>query len=214
MAKFDSIDENKKDPKDDSFFFLSSPAFNLKISGNFLEKNLNGLLKTKFRGFLECDILELKNLYKSLISKSDSFSSKLRYNGKSIKLSSEFYNDGKNIDLKKIIITSDLANGSGDVYLGLSDKIFTTDINLEFDDLDLDSIWSTENPAKKIAEKTKSKNLIENAQISADAINLKPKDRSSLFIILQIFEASKNKRNFWFENEKYLVFKTRFEPNN
>ena len=176
LAKFDSIDKNKKDPKDDSFFFLSSPAFNLKISGNFLEKNLNGLLKTKFRGFLECDILELKNLYKSLISKSDSFSSKLRFNGKSIKLSSEFYNDGKNIDLKKIIITSDLANGSGDIYLGLSDNIFTTDINLEFDDLDLDSIWSTENPAKKIAEKTKSKNLIENAQISADAINSKLKE--------------------------------------
>jgi hypothetical protein len=176
LAKFDSINKNKKDPKDDSFFFLSSPAFNLKISGNFLEKNLNGLLKTKFRGFLECDILELKNLYKSLISKSDSFSSKLRYNGKSIKLSSEFYNDGKNIDLKKIIIISDIANGSGDVYLGLSDNIFTTDINLEFDDLDLDSIWSTENPAKKIAEKKESQNLIENAQLSADANELKPKE--------------------------------------
>ena len=176
LAKFDSINKNKENPKDDSFFFLSSPAFNLKISGNFLEKNIDGLLKTKFRGFLECDILELKNLYKSLISKNDSFSSKLRFNGKSIKLSSEFYNDGKNIDLKKIIITSDLANGSGDIYLGLSDKIFTTDIKLEFDDLDLDSIWSTENPAKKIAEKNKSQNLIENAQISADATDSKPKE--------------------------------------
>jgi hypothetical protein len=176
LAKFDSIDENKKDPKDDSFFFLNSPAFELKINGHFLEKNIDGLLKTKFRGFLECDVMELKNLYKSLISKSDSFSSKLRYNGKSIKLSSEFYNNGKNIDLKKIIITSDLANGSGDIYLGLSDKIFTTDINLEFDDLDLDSIWSTENPAKKIAEKTKSQNLIENAQMVADKKDSNPKE--------------------------------------
>ncbi len=176
LAKFDSIDKNKKDPKDDSFFFLSSPAFDLKISGHFLEKNLDGLLKTKFRGFLECDVLELKNLYKSLISKSDSLSSKLRYNGKSIKLSSEFYNDGKNIDLKKIIIISDLANGSGNIYLGLSDKIFTTDINLEFEDLNLDSIWSTENPAKKIADKNKSQNLIENAQLSADAKDSKPQE--------------------------------------
>lgn len=182
LAKFDSIDENKKDPKDDSFFFLNSPAFELKINGHFLEKNIDGLLKTKFRGFLECDVMELKNLYKSLISKSDSFSSKLRYNGKSIKLSSEFYNNGKNIDLKKIIITSDLANGSGDIYLGLSDKIFTTDINLEFDDLDLDSIWSTENPAKKIAEKTKSQNLIENAQMVADKKDSNPKESEEKII--------------------------------
>jgi hypothetical protein len=170
FADFNQKKKNKKE----SFFSLSSPVFNLKINGNFLEQNLNGIAKTKFKGFLDCDILELKNFYKSLVSKSDLLSSKLRYNGKSIKFSSEIYNDGKNIDLKKVIITSSLANGYGDIFLGISDKIFTADFDLDFDNLDIDNIWSTENPAKKIAEKTKTENLVENAQVNADKNS--PKD--------------------------------------
>jgi hypothetical protein len=162
FANFD--EKNKKE----SYFSINSPVFNLKINGKFLEKNLNGLAKTKFNGFLECDISELKNFYKSLISNSDLLSSKLRYNGNSIKFSSEFYNDGKNINLKKAIITSILANGYGDIYLGIADKIFTADFDLDFDNLDVDNIWSTENPAKKIIEKTTTNKLIENAKEGAD----------------------------------------------
>ena len=164
FAKFNS----KKQEKNDSFFSLSSSAFSIKINGNFLEKNLNGILKTKFNGLLECEILELRNFYKSIISNSDLFSSKLRYNGKTIKLSSEIDNDGKNIDLKKININSDLINGIGDIYLGLSDKVLTADINLDLEDLDIDEIWSTENPAKKIAQQKEKDKLLENAQIEAE----------------------------------------------
>ena len=164
FAKFDSKREEKKN----SYFSLSSPIFNIKVNGNFLEKNLNGLLKTKFSGLLECEIFELRNFYKSIISNSDLFSSKLRYNGKTIKLSAELENDGKNIDLNKITINSDLINGIGEIYLGLSDKILTADINLDLDDLDIDEIWSTENPAKKIAQQKEKESLIEDSQLKAE----------------------------------------------
>lgn len=168
-AKFDQ----KKSEKNSSFFSLNSPAFNLKISGNFLEKNLNGPLKTKFSGLVECEIYELRSFYRSIISKSDLFSSKLRYNGEKIKLSSELYSDGKNIDLKDILVTSNILNGIGKVYLGLSEKIFTADINFDLDEINLDEIWSTENPAKKIAKEKEKAKLIENAQIKAEETSSK-----------------------------------------
>jgi hypothetical protein len=167
-AKFD---QNNKE-KNTSFFSLNSPAFSLKISGNFLEKNLSGPLKTKFSGQLECEIYELRSFYRSIISKSDLFSTKLRYNGEKVKLSSEIDSDGKNIDLKNIVINSNIINGIGKIYLGLSEKIFTADINFDLDDINLDEIWSTENPAKKIAKEKEKEKLIENAQIKAEESSL------------------------------------------
>ena len=187
FAKFNS----KKQEKNESFFSLSSPAFNMKINGNFLEKNLNGLLKTKFNGLFECEILELRNFYKSIISNGDLFSSKLRYNGKTIKLSSEIDNDGKNIDLKKININSDLINGIGDIYLGLSDKILTADINLDLEDLNIDEIWSTENPAKKIALQKEKNKLIENAKINAEEVVEKKEEEKKVVLKSPILKIKK-----------------------
>ncbi len=199
FANFDK--KNKKD----SFFSLSSPVFNLKINGNFLEPNLNGISKTKFKGFLECEVTELKNFYKSLISKSDLLSSKLRYNNKSIKFSSEIYNDGKNIDLKKAIITSSLANGYGNIFLGISDKIFTADIDLDFENLDVDEIWSTENPAKKIIEKTTPKLLIENAKKSADEISVKDSNSAITFKSKVINIKKRNVSDLIIESRDYDI---------
>jgi hypothetical protein len=72
-AKFNS---QEKEP--DSFFSLNSSIINLQIKGNFLENNIKGILNTKFNGFMELEINDLKNFYKSLISSNDAVSNKLK----------------------------------------------------------------------------------------------------------------------------------------
>jgi hypothetical protein len=66
-----------------------------------------------------------------------------------------------------MIITSTLGNGDGDFIVDLNQEIFTAILKLKFEDLNIDELWETQNPAKKIAETTKS-NLIENAQKKAE----------------------------------------------
>jgi len=158
-AKFNS---QEKEP--DSFFSLNSSIINLQIKGNFLENNIKGILNTKFNGFMELEINDLKNFYKSLISSNDVVSNKLKSNNKSIKISSFINNNNTDLDFKKIILNSDIINGQGDIHVNVSDaNILTSDIKMNIDDFNIDSIWSTENPAKKIAEITNPssiKNLI------------------------------------------------------
>ncbi len=144
---------NSQEKEPDSFFSLNSSVFNLKIQGNFLENNLKGLLRTKFNGFVELEINDLKNFYKSLISSNDAVSNKLKSINKTIKISSFINNENKNLDLKKIIINSDVINGNGDIAMQVNDdNILVSDVKLNIDDFNIDSIWSTENPARKLVE--------------------------------------------------------------
>ncbi|MBM3590061.1 MAG: hypothetical protein FJX30_01620 [Alphaproteobacteria bacterium] len=163
-AKFNSIE---KQP--DSFFSLNSPILNLQIKGNFLENNNNGLLKTRFNGTMEAEVTELKSFYKSLVSSTDLVANKLKFNSKNIKLSSLLSNDGKNLEFKRMLINSDVINGIGDIFISVgSNQILTSDIKFTLDDLDIDNLWSTDNPAKKLAELNKPQEIIENAKSEAE----------------------------------------------
>lgn len=156
-ANFDLDNANQ------SYLNISSGIYDLNISGNFLDKNVNGLTKTKFKGNLDLEIIDIKNFYKSLISSNDIVANKLKNNTGKIKINSILENNDQNTELKKIIITSSSGNGDGNISFSNSSDESIGDIKLKFDDLNIDNLWETDNPAKKINQNNDTKSIIDNA---------------------------------------------------
>jgi hypothetical protein len=138
FAKFKS--ESKKY---DSYLKLSSPILNLKIKGNYRSENL-GLFDSEFVGIVDAEILELKSFYKSYVSASGYIANKLKFNDKSIKINSKINSNNGEIFLEEIKIDSSNVKGTGSAEIFLSSKIPASDIRLDLQNLDLDSIWSPE----------------------------------------------------------------------
>ena len=133
-----NVDSSK--PK--SHFYLSSPNLELKIKGNYLEEN-KGLLTTKFKGNVSLKINELKSFYQTYFAneKSNIFS-KLRSNNNSIQITSDIDNEAHELNFNDIKIDSNIISGSGDLYFAVDQKTPKLDINLDLENIDLDSIIS------------------------------------------------------------------------
>lgn len=138
IAKF-----NSSASKPDSKLDIISPAMELHIDGNFSSEN-KGLLLSNFKGRIESEILELKSCYQSYINSADVISAKLKYNAKPIKIGADIESKDGEVLVQNLTINSDLANAAGTINLSFIGLIPLIDINLAFENLDLDSIISKE----------------------------------------------------------------------
>jgi len=179
LAKF-----NSQASKPQSFLELSSSAGVISIKGNFTSENI-GIFASDFNGKIEAEILELKSFYKSYIGGDSVVANKLKYNAKPVKISADIVNKSKEISISKLLINSDLANGSGDIELDLADKIPLIDIDLNLENLDLDSIWSGDSVT--LAANANNQNIDQNQ--SNDEAEVLPQDTKNA--PTQIIEQSK-----------------------
>ncbi|MDX2083612.1 MAG: AsmA family protein [Rickettsiales bacterium] len=129
--------------KQNSSLEIHSEAMNLKITGSFTSQN-QGVFNSNFTGKIEAEIFELRNFYKNYINNSSPFRDKFKITGKPIKISGEIENDGGEISLNKMLISSQIINGQGSAVIDFSGNVAHIDINLDLENLDLDSIWSNE----------------------------------------------------------------------
>jgi len=159
---------NKPKKNNASFFAIKSAVLDFRLTGTFFEENNDGVFKTKFRGNFNGYVMELKNFYKSLFSSSDITSQKLKTNGLPINFTGEIYNDGNEINIANIFVESTLLRGVGNIKIDKTAKILTSDIKFDFEKLDIDSIWNTQNPAKRIAELAKGINIDKNIKESVE----------------------------------------------
>lgn len=138
FAKFKS-----QSKKYDSYLKLESPILNLKIKGNYRSENL-GLFDSEFVGAVDAEILELKSFYKSYVSAGGYIANKLKFNDKPIRISSKINSNQGEIFLEDMKIDSNNIKGIGSAEIFLSSKVPASDIKLDLQTLDLDSIWSSE----------------------------------------------------------------------
>jgi hypothetical protein len=134
---------NSDAEKQNSILNISSPAMNLKVQGSFTGDNL-GIINSDFIGKVEGEIFDLRAFYKIYVSGNLAIYEKLKPGAKSIKFSSDIKNTAGEIDVSNLIINSNLINGTGSAAIDLSSDIARFDVNLDLENLDLDSIWSNE----------------------------------------------------------------------
>lgn len=147
--------------KKNSYLELNSIYGNFRISGIFPDENL-GLLKSKFRGVITGEILDLKSFYKSYVSRDGFIYNKINPSGKSIKIKASVLNQDDQILVSNIVINSNVISGRGDIAVDLSTKLPLIDIRMALENIDLDAVWLSEKEivanenaaAAKIGEKT------------------------------------------------------------
>jgi uncharacterized protein involved in outer membrane biogenesis len=161
---------NSQSTKPESLLEVTSPVMSMSVTGNFTSEN-RGIVGSDFKGKIEAEIFELKSFYKSYVSNSDIISAKLKYSSKPIKISADIANKSQEIAIKNLLISSILANGSGEIDLDLAGKIPLIDLDLNLENFDLDGIWSDEAAAINAAitnQNNSQNNVVEIAEISAN----------------------------------------------
>ena len=135
---------NDDSAKPKSYLYLSSPNLEMKIKGNYTGEN-KGPLASDFKGDMNINITELKSFYQAYFANEKShIFGKLKSNNTSIIIKSDIENGSEEFNLKNINIDSPMISGSGDLYFAIHDQMPVLDINLDLDNLDLDSIISQE----------------------------------------------------------------------
>ncbi len=147
--KFDlNFKANSKE--NDSFISLNSSYANFKIYGTFFNNRLikNPPFGQYFKGILEAEIFNLKDFYKSFITKEGFVFDRINPSTKSIKIKSGITKDKSEIVMDSIFISSNLLNGRGDININLSNKIPLLDVKLILENVDMDAIWLSDNIQK------------------------------------------------------------------
>ena len=124
----------------ESFFNLSSPAFNVEVAGDFIS-NKKIFKELDFEGKINAEIFDVKNAYKSFIN-VDAIYEKLKQNNQSIKINGSVKAGGGEIIVDNLLFNSDSINGKGNLILDFNYKIPLIDISLDLENLDLTSVWS------------------------------------------------------------------------
>ena len=167
---------NDDSAKPKSYLYLSSPNLELKIKGNYTGEN-KGPLASDFKGDLNINITELKSFYQTYFANEKShIFGKLKSSNNPIIIKSNIENALDEFNLKNIEIDSPIISGSGDLYFAIHDQLPILDLNLNLNNLDLDSIISQEalkienyELAKTIEDINIKKNIaINNNEIIAD----------------------------------------------
>ncbi len=138
-----SANFNSDSEEPDSTLELKSATMNMKISGKFTAEN-KGILTSNFTGKIDTEIFELRNFYRDYLGNNKAIFEKLKQNSHPIKISSHINNKAGEINFEDIAINSELMNGKGYALLDLTSNLPRIDLNLTFENLDLDNIWSNE----------------------------------------------------------------------
>jgi uncharacterized protein involved in outer membrane biogenesis len=135
---------NDDSAKPKSYLYLSSPNLEMKIKGNYTGEN-KGPLASDFKGDMNINITELKSFYQTYFANEKShIFGKLKSSNNPIIIKSNIENALDEFNLKNIEIDSPIINGSGDLYFAIHDQLPILDLNLNLNNLDLDSIISQE----------------------------------------------------------------------
>lgn len=159
-----SLNFGSNSSDNDSVFNLHSSALDLKMSGKFSSQK-GHIIDSVFRGNIEAKILELKSFYKSYFSSKSVLFQKLKPNPeKPINLSANINIDAQVINFEDLKIDSVLMKGAGVVDIDFARNFPIIDLQLDFDNFDLESIWSnagvslqTEIKPKKDKKETEEK---------------------------------------------------------
>ncbi len=153
----------------DSTLELNSATMNMKISGKFTAEN-KGIFTSNFTGKIDAEIFELRNFYRDYLGNNKAIFEKLKQNSKPIKVSSNINNKAGEINFEDIAINSELMNGKGYALLDLTSNLPRIDLNLNFENLDLDNIWSNERV--ELEPNTKEKNAPKQNDETIDGASL------------------------------------------
>lgn len=151
---------NADSAKPKSYLYISSPNLEVKTKGNFTGEN-NGLMSSRFIGDTTINIKDFKNFYQTYFAdeKSHIFS-KLKSSNSPIKIYSNIENDKEELNFQNIKIESQIVNGGGDLYFAVHKETPIIDVNIDLENIDLDSIISQD--AIKIENYDLSKTIDEN----------------------------------------------------
>lgn len=126
----------------DSYLRMTSDIVDLKIDGQFSAKN-EGIFHSDFQGTLKAQIFKLKDFYRSYVGSNRAIYEKLKPGTRVIDISGNIISKAGDAEIQDLIIHADVINGKGNVNFNLAEKNPIVDINLEFDDIDLDALWSS-----------------------------------------------------------------------
>ena len=147
--------------ENDSFLKVTSSALNLEIEGDFKGENKilkKGILNNDFKGKITAEIPELKSFYRTYFSNVNLLANRLKYSAKPISMNGDLVIRDGELNLENLSLISTLLDGKGRVKISQNNNIHFVDINLDLDNLDLDSIWSNKNKSlvKPITKKSKT----------------------------------------------------------
>ncbi len=125
---------------DDSILTIQSPIVNFIANGNFINSNINDLIKSNFSGRIDAEIINLKAFLNKYFSKDNPICLKINAS-QPIKVSAEINNDNGKITAENILIKSQIIDGGGKVSANLADDKPKVNANFSFNNIDIDSIW-------------------------------------------------------------------------
>jgi len=144
LTSFESklVFDGKLKEKPNSYLQIKSPSLNFRFDGNL--STAKGLGEDfAIKGSILSEIKDLRDFYLSYVGAKSDFSSKLKNNTPTIKISAKVSSDKDGSFLEKLKIKSPIINGTGEVSIYKSSKIPIIDVLLDIKDVDIDSIWST-----------------------------------------------------------------------
>ncbi len=192
----------------ESFFNLSSPAFNAEVIGDFIS-NKTMFKELDFEGKVNAEIFDVKNAYKSLIN-IDVIYEKLKQNNQSIKINGSVKVGGGEIIVDNLLFNSESINGKGNLILDFNYKIPLIDISLDLENLDLTSVWSLDR-AKFLRNSNKSDtNKTKPAKNQPNKVVKKDEDKNT---DNQELIKKEEKKNSQIMNDDLSIFNDIANPN-
>lgn len=195
-SKLEFYGDFKNTKDNNSFLKITSPILNFNITGNFTGENKTlsqGFLLNNFNGKINAEIAELKLFYRSYIDYNDLIAARLKYNAKPVSISSNLVMQDGEIAMENLQLKSALLAGKGAIYFTKNDKNFPIfDIDLNLENLDLDSAWSNDANAV-LPPKTSA--------VAGDDVEKILQDNGSENDKIVSVNLSKNFRNFELDSE-------------
>lgn len=125
----------------DSILTIQSPIINLIASGKFENSNIDALIQSNFSGKIDAEIINLKVLLNKYFSKDNPIYPKINAS-QPIKASANINDKNGKISIDNILIKSQIINGDGKIIADLSDNKPKINANFNFQNIDIDNIWS------------------------------------------------------------------------
>ncbi|MCE3255094.1 MAG: outer rane assembly protein [Rickettsiaceae bacterium] len=173
----------------DSSLKIQSPIFNLAAKGKFSNSNISDLLKSNFVGNIDINIVDLRAFFNKYISQNNFFYRNINPT-QPLKISADINNQQGKLEVKNIVLSSPSINGKGKIHADISALKPDANIELEFEQINIDDIWlrtanssaETKGAEDKIVQQFSDKNPTPSDQEKTYILeNQNPSDTKPLF---------------------------------
>ncbi len=130
----------KANTQADSSLLISSAILNLTLSGKFSNSNISNLAAANFIGKVDANIIDLKSFLGKYVAKNSPLYNKIN-STRLIKITADIDAKAGDVMVNNIKIESELMKGTGKISANLKETKPKASIELDFNNIDIDSIW-------------------------------------------------------------------------